>query len=154
MPDLRGHGESDGRSTSAPWKLDDDIDAAAEWLAARPDVDPTRIGLLGLSLGGEVALRVAAHRRDVRATVAEGAMGAVRDAKAGGASWPALAQLGGLSVISTVLTGEGTGADVDLVTRIAPRPLLLISAGRAIDADVNRVFQRRGGRSIQHWKPP
>lgn len=81
-------------------------------------------------------------------------MGAVRDAKAGGASWPALAQLGGLSVISTVLTGEGTGADVDLVTRIAPRPLLLISAGRAIDADVNRVFQRRGGRSIQHWNLP
>ena len=152
--DLRGHGESDGRSTSAPWKLDDDIGHAVEWLAARPDVDRAKIGLLGVSLGGEVALRVAARRRDVRATVAEGAMGGARDAKLAGASLPVLAQLTGLTVVSTLLTGESSEADVDLVRRIAPRPLLLISSGRAIEADANRVYQRRAGASTQHWNLP
>ena len=152
--DLRGHGASDGRSTSAPWKLDDDIDHAVDWLAARPDVDRAKIGLLGVSMGGEVALRVAARRRDVRATVAEGAMGGARDAQLAGASLPVLAQLTGLTLVSTLLTGESSEADVDLVQRIAPRPLLLISSGRAIEADANRVYQRRGGATTQHWNLP
>jgi len=95
--DLRGHGASDGRSTSAPWKLDDDIDHVVKWLAARPDADRAKIGLLGVSLGGAVALRVAARRRDVRATVADGAMGGARDAQLAGACLPVLAQLTGLT---------------------------------------------------------
>lgn len=152
--DLRGHGDSDGRSTSAPWKLDDDIDHAVDWVAARPDVAGARIGLLGVSMGAEVALRVAARRRDVRATVAEGAMGGARDAQLAGASFPVLAQLAGLTLVSTLLTGESSEADVDLVPRIAPRPLLLISSGRTIEADANRVYQRRGGASTQHWNLP
>ncbi|MTH79601.1 alpha/beta hydrolase family protein [Paracoccus aestuariivivens] len=32
-----------------------------EWLAARPEVDPTRIGITGISLGGYYAPRVCAH---------------------------------------------------------------------------------------------
>jgi pimeloyl-ACP methyl ester carboxylesterase len=73
--DLRGHGESGGRSTSVPWRLDDDLDAALDWLEARPDVHGGRIGALGVSLGGEVALQLAARRTDLRAVVAEGVMG-------------------------------------------------------------------------------
>ena len=152
--DLRGHGDSDGRSTSAPWKLDDDIDRAVDRLAARADVNAAKIGLLGVSMGGEVALRVAARRRDVRATVAEGAMGGFEDASAAGASLPVVAQLAGLTLVSTLLTGENSDADADLVQRIAPRPLLLISAGRAIEADANRVFQRRARGSTRHWNLP
>jgi fermentation-respiration switch protein FrsA (DUF1100 family) len=57
--DLRGHGASGGRSTSLPWLLDDDMNAAVAWLNARPDVHDGRIGALGVSLGGEVALEAA-----------------------------------------------------------------------------------------------
>ncbi|MDP1846580.1 MAG: alpha/beta fold hydrolase [Solirubrobacteraceae bacterium] len=152
--DLRGHGESDGRSTSAPWTLDEDVDAAVGWLAARPEVEARSVGLLGVSLGAEVALRVAARRDDVGATVAEGAMGSARDASLAGVSWPALAQLAGLSAVSVLLTGEETGTDADLVERISPAPLLLISSGSGTEAGVNRVFVRRGGRSTQHWNLP
>ena len=60
--DLRGHGESDGRSTSAAWTMDEDVGAAVEWLAARRDVSPEKVALLGVSMGGEVAVRVAARR--------------------------------------------------------------------------------------------
>jgi pimeloyl-ACP methyl ester carboxylesterase len=154
--DLRGHGESDGRSTSAPWKLDDDIDAAVEWLAACTDVDATRIGLLGVSLGGEVSLHAATRRRDVRAIVAEGVVGSgARDGNNAGAAWPVVAQLGALSMLTTALTGEGPDPpDVEIVERISPRPLMLISAGRAMEADANRAFQRRGGASTHHWNLP
>lgn len=152
--DLPGHGESDGRSTSAAWLMDDDVAAAARWLAARRDVDPEKVALLGVSLGGEVALRVAAGDDGVRATVAEGAMGGAKDARDAGQGPLALAQLAVLGAVGTVLSGEGADADADLVERIAPRPLMLISAGTAAEADANRVFARRGGASTEHWNLP
>ena len=152
--DLRGHGESEGRSTSAPWTMEDDVVAAVEWLAARKDVNPNKVALLGVSMGGEVAVRVAARRREVRATVAEGVRGGVSDANAAGESWLGVAQLAGLEAISALLTGEGPGSDADLVERIAPRPLLLISAGAGVEADINRLFARRAGGSAEHWNLP
>jgi uncharacterized protein len=73
--DLRGHGDSGGRSTSVPWMLDDDLDSAIAWLSRRDDVDDRRIGAVGVSLGGEVALHTAARRPELRAVVAEGVVG-------------------------------------------------------------------------------
>ena len=40
------------------------------WLAARPDVDAARIGVYGVSKGGEAALLIASRNPQVRATVA------------------------------------------------------------------------------------
>jgi dienelactone hydrolase len=127
------------------------MDAAVEWLTARADVDPARVGMLGVSHGAEVALRTAARRNDVHAVVAEGAMGGPADARDAGASLPVLAQLGALFGLSILLTGETAAADAELVERIAPRPLLLISAGRTTEANANRHFQRRAGASAEHW---
>ena len=124
-------------------------------MAARPDVEATGIGLLGVSMGGEVALRVAARRPNVRATVAEGVMGGgAGDASIAGASLPVVAQLAVMSALSTVLTGESSEPDTELVERIAPRPLMLISAGRETEANLNRVLVRRGGASTEHWNLP
>jgi uncharacterized protein len=44
--------------------------AAIDWLRANPAVDPNRIGIVGTSIGGMVALLVAAHYPDLRAVVA------------------------------------------------------------------------------------
>lgn len=38
-----------------------DLDACREWLAARPEVDPTRIGVAGFCMGGGIALMFAAR---------------------------------------------------------------------------------------------
>ena len=52
---------------------DVDIAAATGYLAARADVDADRIGLLGMSMGGEEAIGASASNDVVRAVVAEGA---------------------------------------------------------------------------------
>jgi dienelactone hydrolase len=71
--DARGHGDSDGRAMDFGWHGDADIAAATSYLASLPEVDPQRIGALGLSMGGEEALGATATNELLRAVVAEGA---------------------------------------------------------------------------------
>ncbi len=67
--DQRDHGESDGTQTSF---TGDDVEAALNYLAARSDVDPDRIGAIGLSLGAINIVHAAAHDRDLKAIVLDG----------------------------------------------------------------------------------
>ncbi len=64
--DDRGVGASTGdfaSATSADFA--DDTEAGLAYLLARPDIDPSRVGLLGHSEGGGVAAMVAARNPDV-----------------------------------------------------------------------------------------
>lgn len=54
--DQRALGESTGTMTALGWKDGNDLLAIAGFLAQRPDVDGERIGVVGLSLGGHIAL--------------------------------------------------------------------------------------------------
>jgi dienelactone hydrolase len=71
--DARGHGHSGGRAMDFGWHGDSDIAAATGYLANRPDVDPQRLGVVGMSMGGEEALGATATNNLIRAVVAEGA---------------------------------------------------------------------------------
>ena len=73
--DRRGEGESEGDPNGFGWGGERDLDAAAAYLQSRPDVDPTRIGAIGLSVGGEMLIRAAAHSDAFAAVVSEGASG-------------------------------------------------------------------------------
>jgi fermentation-respiration switch protein FrsA (DUF1100 family) len=73
MIDARGHGDSGGRAMDFGWHGDADIAAATRYLANRPDVDRQRIGVVGMSMGGEEALGASATNELIRAVVAEGA---------------------------------------------------------------------------------
>lgn len=67
--DMRGHGESDPASVSLedlqtdPAQLPRDVVASLVWLRAREDVDPARIGVMGLDVGASLAV-VADHYRE------------------------------------------------------------------------------------------
>lgn len=64
-----GQGEVSQWSTARP-DYEVAISAAIDWLEERSDLDGTRVGLVGSSLGGYYAPRAAAHEPRVRATVA------------------------------------------------------------------------------------
>jgi pimeloyl-ACP methyl ester carboxylesterase len=59
--EYRGYGHSGGRPSEGA--LVGDAVRFRDWLAARPEVDPDRIVLHGISVGGGVAVGVAAQRR-------------------------------------------------------------------------------------------
>ncbi|HEY0644253.1 MAG TPA: alpha/beta fold hydrolase, partial [Nocardioides sp.] len=71
--DARGHGESAGDGMDFGWYGEADAAGAVDFLGDLPDVSPRRIGLVGLSMGGEQAIGAAGSDPRVAAVVAEGA---------------------------------------------------------------------------------
>jgi dipeptidyl aminopeptidase/acylaminoacyl peptidase len=71
--DARHHGTSDGDGHASMKKFSEDIRAALDFLASRPEVDAGRLGVLGLSIGGSAAIHAAAHDARLRAVVTVGA---------------------------------------------------------------------------------
>jgi dienelactone hydrolase len=71
--DRRGEGQSEGDSNLLGWGGDKDILGAIEFLQRRDDVDPGRIGGIGLSVGGELMLQAAGETDELAAVVSEGA---------------------------------------------------------------------------------
>jgi fermentation-respiration switch protein FrsA (DUF1100 family) len=71
--DRRGEGTSEGDPNALGWGFDSDLLGALAFLRGRGDVDPGRIGGLGLSVGGEALLQTAAETRALKAVVSDGA---------------------------------------------------------------------------------
>jgi poly(3-hydroxybutyrate) depolymerase len=157
MLDRRGEGERDGELNLFGWNGEGDLRAAVEFLSTRTDVDPDRIGGLGLSVGGELLLQAAAHDPHLRAVVSEGA---------GVRSLAEHLQTPGVGrvqrwwtnwVLQTaavaVLSGTKPPPDLtDLARRVAPRPVLLIRARDGnVDETLNEVYADRIGRSATLW---
>jgi uncharacterized protein len=88
--DRRGEGASDGDPNAFGWVGDRDLHAAAAYLRSRPDVDPERIGAIGLSVGGEMLVHAAAHSDAFKAIVSRARAGSQRamDSPAGTHSNP------------------------------------------------------------------
>ncbi|HEU4356505.1 MAG TPA: alpha/beta fold hydrolase [Actinomycetota bacterium] len=72
LVDPRGHGESEGRLMDLGWGAEEDVREAVSSVLDRPEVTGG-VGVLGLSMGGEVALTAAALDPRIGAVVAEGA---------------------------------------------------------------------------------
>lgn len=69
--DYRHRGESGGAAITLGLRERDDLRAAIDTLTARREVDPARVGVFGMSMGGVVSILVAAEDRRVRALAVE-----------------------------------------------------------------------------------
>jgi pimeloyl-ACP methyl ester carboxylesterase len=79
LVDARGHGRSGGEGMDYGWYGDQDTSAAVSFLARQDGVDPAKIAVVGLSMGGEEAIGAAGADPRIRAVVAEGATGRTSD---------------------------------------------------------------------------
>ncbi len=69
LPDARCHGASgDEAFTSLP-RFAEDIEAGLDWLASAPQVDASRLAVIGHSVGAGAALLSATRRTDIRAVI-------------------------------------------------------------------------------------
>jgi dienelactone hydrolase len=155
--DRRGEGRSEGDFNILGWSGVADLRAAFAFLRGRSDVDADRIGGLGLSVGGEMLLQAAAQGGGVRAVASEGA--GVRSLKEqwhrrGFDRWAQLPQSAVLTAATAVFADDAPPPDLmDLVPRIAPRPLLLAYARHGQGGeDLNPGYHARAGKPKALWE--
>lgn len=67
--EARNHGASDSDTFSSLPRFAEDMESAFDWLRQRADVDASRIGLIGHSVGAAAALLFASRREEVAAVI-------------------------------------------------------------------------------------
>jgi hypothetical protein len=153
--DARGRGESEGSPNAQGWTWQTDVDAALDFLSARKDVDPARIGGLGLSTGADVLLEAAAENPRLEAVVLDGStarsLGDVRQLKLSdaiiGIPYWAVAY-GTIAVLDQSLPGEPL---VDLARKIPPKPALFIASNELGEPVLNRNYATAYGEPSALW---
>ena len=161
MVDPRGQGRSDGHAMDAGWYGDRDITAAVAFLQRRPDVDPTRIGVLGLSMGGEQAIGAAGTDSAIRAVVAEGATHRTAADKArylpGGLAGTVQRGLDQLTYGTAALLSPAPqpGTLHDAIARARATTFLLIAAGNGTDeAEATAYLRTAAPDRVHTWTVP
>ena len=157
--DRRGEGESEGDPNAFGWQGERDIRAAVAFLQGRPDVDPERIGGLGLSVGGEMMIEAAAESPELKAIVSEGASGrSVRDILANpGSRWQEVIGNSVATAATAIFTNNLPPADLrSLVPRIAPRAVFFVygERGQPVEEPANRAFFEDAGGQKEIWEVP
>jgi fermentation-respiration switch protein FrsA (DUF1100 family) len=131
--DRRGEGASDGDPHAFGWSFDEDIKAGVAFLQARDDVEPGRIGGLGLSVGGEMMLQTAAGTEQLAAVVSDGAGARVASEEfsdlTGFGRYFSAPLLVTKTAAVAVFSNQVPPKDLThYIRRIAPRPIMLIHA--------------------------
>ena len=154
--DARGRGESEGSPNAQGWTWQADVDAALDFLSKRKDVDPTRIGGLGLSTGADVLLETAAKNPRLQAVVLDGStarsVGDVRHLKLSdeisGIPYWAVAY-GTIAMLDQSLPDEPL---VDLARKIPPKPALFIASNELGEPVLDRKYATAYGDQSALWR--
>jgi uncharacterized protein len=153
--DARGRGRSEGVQNAWGWGWPKDVAGALAFLKARDEVDPGRIGALGLSTGADVLVQVAGQGTDLKAVVADGtAAGSFEDTQ----------RVHGFTAMTPFMLAEFTTVRVTSGTRPGPvledmmrritSPLLLVSAGTP-EKPFGEAYDRAAGDGpVEHWYLP
>jgi pimeloyl-ACP methyl ester carboxylesterase len=153
--DPRGSGDSGGTVNSYGWGWEKDAAAALDFLAKRDDVEPGRVGVLGLSTGADIAIDIAARRDDVKAVVADGSAAiGYQDIKAYTDDPLTRAPMWLLFKTLEVIQGrsEPKAALADQIAR-SHAPSLLVSAGKP-EKQWGELYDKAGGARSTLWYLP
>lgn len=159
--DWRGHGRSDGRRVTLGYDERYDLIAAVEYARSR---GATKVGVLGFSMGGAVAISTAAVTPGIDAVAADSPFVHVLTAVAVGLRERGLPDGAAYSLARLLLAVAGwrTGRDwqqadpARWIDRVAPRPLLLMFGELdpfAPRAEADLLWQR-AGEPKELWRVP
>ena len=129
--DFRAHGLSEGRFTSVGHHETNDVLGAVAYVKSRAEVDPSKIGVIGFSMGAAASIQAAARCQDIAALVADSAYANFVDAARYSFSlitrvphFP-MAPMAMRWAKWLVNVDANQLRPVDAIGRIAPRPVLI-----------------------------
>ena len=152
--DARGTGTSDGTPNGWGWGWEHDVAGAVSFLQRQPDVDPSRLGGLGLSTGADVLIESAATEHDLRVVISDGATGmSFADTPDGVADaalmWP-------MFTAGELFSGESQDRPLrELAAEVSPTSLLLIAAGSMpMEIPANERYAAAANEPVELWRLP
>lgn len=116
--DYRGYGRSEKGGRLSRNALMEDTRAAFDTLLQRPEIDPTRVAVYGVSIGSVFASAIAAERTEVRAVVLAAPF----------SGWMRIAHTH-VPFLGPLLVRSGLDP-IDQCRKLGSRPLLLIHGGQ------------------------
>jgi len=145
--DYRGYGASEDTVTREGTLAD--AHAALDYLLGRPDVDHDRLMVFGQSLGGALAIVLAAQRKEIRSVVADGAFDHYRKV----AAWHVHHSLLLLIAWWAPWLMSNDLNPIDYVGCIAPRPLLIMhgTADRIVPVEMARRLYHAAEEPKELW---
>jgi hypothetical protein len=155
LHDARGRGRSEGAQNAWGWGWEEDVAGALAFLQARPEVDPERIGGLGLSTGADVLVQVAGRRDDLKAVVADGtAAGSFADTqRVNGVTAMTPFMFAEFATVR-LMSGTQPGPVLEDMVKRVSEPLLLVQAG-PLEKPYGEAYDRAAGdRPVDVWYLP
>lgn len=156
--DPRGHGGSGGTAMDFGWFGEADLEAAVDHVSRRGGVDGGRVGVVGMSMGGEQAIGAAGVDRRIRAVVAEGATGRTAAdnswlSEVHGAGGIVQEQLDRVSfAIADLLTSASPPRTLEESLRRSDAPTLVVAAGEVADErEVALRLHEADPRDVEVW---
>jgi dienelactone hydrolase len=162
---VRAHDESDGELITFGYHEMADLEAWHDFLLSRPEVDPDKIGMLGVSMGGSLVLQYAAQHEEIKAVIAHSPFSSLDDTVNTSVRYFLDLPDWTVSVVVplVVFWGEQFGgfdsAEIDAkqwIDDIAPRPVFLLDAGQdiVVSADSTELLYAAAREPKFFWQCP
>ncbi len=164
MYDERASGESEGTRRSYGWEDPRDVQGAIHFIETGAGDGSERIGIVGCSIGAQIALQSAAYYPELEAVWADGPSSVTaRDLPPPRNPIVALITLGNYSLDWMFELKLGTDAPrpmIDIIGNIAPRPIMLVGGGQPqplVGSEAGMMipqYARYAGSNAQVWIIP
>ena len=156
--DMRAHGNSMGKRFFLGETTRDDLLTAVTYLSKRPEVNAAGLGIVGVSIGGALALQAAAQTVAIRAIFVDGATPInAFDMPPNNILWQRIRQFTRLYFMKS---RDWFNRDVALpanravLPRLASRPVMFVSTGRSDEQMVIRRYYEEATGPKLLWEIP
>ncbi len=159
---IRAHDHSEGETITFGMKEVNDMDAWYQYLIRRDDMDPDRIGILGNSYGGMLAIQYASVNGNIKAVVADCAFSSLNDTVETSVTYFTDLPSFPFAPLIVYWAEKETGyklEDIDAtkwIAKISPRPVFLMQGGAdvVISVDSGQRLYDAAGEPKELWFEP